>query len=212
MPQGKSHRHGPLLGEIFFHLNARMPSRRDIEADGLLIVNHHTVGAYVEPTLFRISGNRQMPGADVASAVADVVARRREAQNVDILLFPDILHERSFFNLSRRNRLHVFDLLAHGGNQIHGRHVRRHTAGKRDPLDRIELSSHDPQSLGKALDGIEKYAGSDLRLLAGHLDNRADLKIPIRAFHGFEFAQLVDLLHPLPQILVSHHASYRYNV
>ena len=71
---------------------------RDIETDGVLVVNHHPRRAQISPAFFRIVGNIDAAGADVPSAIQLEPARRRESQKIDVFAAANILQHGPVMN------------------------------------------------------------------------------------------------------------------
>src|SRR5439155_13160754 len=85
------HRHWLAARLVFVaHLPAVLAGR-DVKAGGPGVVDHHPVGAAIDPALVRVAGDVEAAGADVAAAVAGVPDRRRKAGDVDLVASHDVL-------------------------------------------------------------------------------------------------------------------------
>src|SRR5262249_49994188 len=80
---GDRHRRAARL-VLVAHLAAVLAGR-DVEARGLGVVDHHAIGAAVDPALVGIAGDVEAAGADVAAAVVRVPFGRREGGDVDVV-------------------------------------------------------------------------------------------------------------------------------
>src|SRR5439155_556944 len=59
-------------------------ARRDVEAELVLVVDHHAIAAEVDPAVVRIAGDVEAAGADVAAPVVLVPLRRGGDRHVDV--------------------------------------------------------------------------------------------------------------------------------
>ena len=148
-----------------------------------------------------------MPRADVAAAIPDVVARRREAENVHIFFLPDVFHERAVLYFTRRDRFHLLDPLPPRPHKFHDGEVQRHPRRQRDSLDGIQQTHGKAMAFGIALDGIEDDTRRRFRLFARHFGDGADLQVPIRAFDGSQLSKAFHLAEPLSKTQITHFAS-----
>ena len=112
--------------ERFVAMNAAVASRRDIETDGVLVMNHHPRRAQVGPAFFRIVGNIDAAGADIPAAVELEPARRRERQNIYIFAALNIFQHRPVAHHPRRNMLQVLRPATPFGDEFHGAQILRH--------------------------------------------------------------------------------------
>ena len=94
MAEGDRHGKRFSLLMIFFLVNAPMFSRRHVECPAIRAVNHDPIGADVDPTFFRIAGDHQIVGADIASTVEFMPARHRELEHVDVFALLHVLKKR----------------------------------------------------------------------------------------------------------------------
>ncbi len=78
MADGNRHFERLAARERLVAMNAAMAARRDVKADGILVVDHHPRRAEIGPALFGIVGNIDAAGADIPPAVKFEPARRRE--------------------------------------------------------------------------------------------------------------------------------------
>ena len=181
-----------------------MFARRHIQAESLAVMDHDPISSDIDPSLFAISGDRNVPRADISASVPNVVARYWKTQYVDVFLLPHILQQRPCFDLLRWDWLEFFDPLTPEANKLHGGKIDRHTGSKSQSLDRIEKTQSQAVSFGVSLDGIEEDTGRCFRFLAGHVCNGPDLQVPIGPFNAPELAQIFYLFKPLPEIPVTH--------
>src|SRR5688500_7331351 len=86
--------------EIFLPMDAAMLTRRDIERHCVFALEHDTIGAGIDPTLFWILGDDQIIGSDIATAIKFVPARDRKSFEIDVFL-DAIFEYRRVFNILR---------------------------------------------------------------------------------------------------------------
>src|SRR5262249_5146068 len=79
------HRHALAARLVFVAHLPPVLAGRDVEARRLGIVDHHPIGAAVDPALIGIAGDVEAAGTDVAAAVVGVPFRRRESRDVDVI-------------------------------------------------------------------------------------------------------------------------------
>ena len=158
------------------HLPALLAGR-DVEAAGFLVVDHHAVGAAIDPALVGIADDGVAAGADVAAAVLGVPLRRREFGDVDRVAGDDVLHHRAAVDVFRRDALHVGGVVgAEAVAQLDLGHVGR------------EAERH---VLAPAVEEIDQHAAARQRVrhvlehearrvvgVVGHLGHHADVLLP----------------------------------
>src|SRR6516165_2362949 len=116
---------------IFVAHLAAVFARRNVEAQRLLIVDHHPVGATIDPASVRITRDVITSSANVASAVGMMPLRRRESGDIDVLAGHGVLHDWAVVDVSGRNTLHLGGIIgAESFAQLHlgqiGRKAERH--------------------------------------------------------------------------------------
>ena len=124
-------RHALSARLIFVAHLAAVFARRNVEAQRLLIVDHHPVGAAIDPAGVRITRDVITSSANVASAVGMMPLRRRESGDVNVLTGHHVLHDWPVIDVSRRNTLHLGGVMdAESFAQLHlgqiGRKAERH--------------------------------------------------------------------------------------
>ena len=65
------------------------------EGQGPLVLNHHPVGAHIDPSFLRIPGHHGVSRSDVSPAIAFKPLGRGELVEVNFVPFHDVLKERS---------------------------------------------------------------------------------------------------------------------
>src|SRR5262249_55993978 len=78
----------------------------DGEGGGLGVVDHHAIGAAVDPALVGIAGDVEAAGANVAAAVGRVPFRRGEGGDVDVVSGHDVLENRTVVDVFGRDARH----------------------------------------------------------------------------------------------------------
>ncbi len=66
------------MSKYFLPMQAAMFARRDVKRHRVFSLEHDTISSGIDPTLFRILGDHQIVGADVAAAVQLMPARELE--------------------------------------------------------------------------------------------------------------------------------------
>ena len=182
------------------HLAAVL-ARRDVEARGLGVVDHHAIGAAVDPALVGIAGDVEAAGADVAAAVGRVPFGRGEGGDVDVVSGHDVLENRTVsdvFGRDARHRAHEIgaepfaqlDLAEIGGEPE--RHVLALAA---EEVDQHPAAFDRPRNL------VEHEAGR--AVVVNHAGDHADILLPGEPAHVLDLAELARLLEPLTQIVVA---------
>src|SRR5213594_1206844 len=119
----------PPRPRIFLSLDASMFSRRDIETDRILVVNHHPVGPPVDPALVRIARNIDAARAYVAPTIILMPFRGWKFEQVDISISVHVLEKRALLNDFGRDRFDLFIPLSPRANEVHlgvaGRNIQR---------------------------------------------------------------------------------------
>src|SRR5262245_2176154 len=94
---------------VALHDDPTMMARRDENACGFLVVNHHPVGAKINPVAVTLAHDRHRTGADIAPAVIVVPQRSGKLEQVYSLSFIDVLKDRAILD---RHRWKLIELIA----------------------------------------------------------------------------------------------------
>ncbi len=173
---------------------------RDVEADGVLVVDHHAIAAEVHPPVVGILGDIERAGADVAAAVELVPLRGGELEYVDLGTAHDILKDGTVLHDLRhdvRNALarpllpRLHELV---GSAVDGQ-AERHG----DSPERPEPIRQDAKTLFVTDDLVEDR-GLRGSCAAEDLGRHPDVLFGVRAGDGLKLANLVDLLEPFADI------------
>src|SRR3989338_7158109 len=100
-------------------------------------MDHDPIRSEIDPTLFGISGDRNVPRAYVSASVTNVVPRCWKTQYVDVLLLPHIFQQWAVLDFLRWDRLQTFNPLPPDAHEFHSRKIYRHPRSKSNSLDRI---------------------------------------------------------------------------
>ena len=131
-------RHGdfarPSRVNILLPLNPTVLAWRDVEPDGVLVMNHDTVGPPVDPALVRVAGDVDAPSSDIASPIMLMPLWGRELKQVDILFFVDILKKGTILYDFWRDRLDLLVSFSPGADEVHFGLACRKVEGQRKPF------------------------------------------------------------------------------
>ena len=111
-----------------------MFSRRNVETNGVLIMNYNSVGSPVDPSLIGITGDIDASRPNVATAIMFMPLRGRKLKEIDVLFFIDILKKGAFLDHLRRYRFDLLIFLSPGTDEIHLCFARRKIQGKSQSL------------------------------------------------------------------------------
>src|SRR6476646_5924785 len=182
------------------HLAAVLAGR-DVEACGLGVVDHHAIGAAVDPALVGIAGDVEAAGPDVAPAIGGVPFRRGKACDVDVVAGHDILEDRTIvdiFGRDARHRSHEAGAEAFAELELGevGGKAERHVLA----LAAEEVDQH-AASIDRVRHLVEDEAGCAVVVHrdAGH---HADVLLPVEPADILDLAQPARLVEPLPQIVI----------
>src|SRR5207247_366624 len=103
---GTQHHHDRALlapVEPLLPMDAAVLARGDVVADLLLIVNHDSVGAAVDPAVIRVTGDVEAARAQIATAVSRMPFRSWEFEQVYVVPGHDVFHDRAVLHDLRRN-------------------------------------------------------------------------------------------------------------
>ena len=75
----------------------------DMDSYRLLVLNHHPIGADIDPTLVRITGDDHVSGPQVTAPIVLVPLGSGELKKIDILSFHDVFEHRTRLHLYRAN-------------------------------------------------------------------------------------------------------------
>ena len=179
-----------------------MLARRDVEARGLGVVDHHAIGAAVDPALIGIAGDVEAAGADVAAAVGRVPFGRGEGGDVDVVSGHDVFENRAVIDVFGRDAPHRPDEIgAEPLAQIDlaeiGRKAERHVLA----LAAEEIDQH-PAAFDRPRHLLEHEAGRAV-VVRRRARDHADVLLPGEAAQLLDLAELARLFEPLTQIVVA---------
>jgi len=130
-------------------------ARRNVERDGILSLEHHTISAGVDPAFLGILGNHQVVGADVATAVELMPARHRETFQVDTF-FNAILEDRRVFDVYGVHRLKVSNFLPPRLDEFGNAECRIGAHRQRQSLDAVDLTAKHAGILARVGNVLEQ--------------------------------------------------------
>src|SRR6476646_3125646 len=203
---GNRYLEGFASGKCLVPMNSPMPSRRDIEADGVLVMNHHTRTAEIGPAFFGIMCDVYASRADVPAAVQFKPPRRRESQNIHISSALNVFQHRSIAYHARGEMLQLLRPTAPFRNKFHGAQILRHAEAQTEPLGRSQRIDQNAITLRITFHGVEQHR----RRAAPFVDDvrdTADFQIPIGPLDGANFAEPIGLLEPTSQTVWLFHDS-----
>ncbi len=181
-------------------------ARRDVEADLFLVLDHHAVGAGVDPFLVGVLGDVVGAGADVAAAVFLVPLRRRELVHVDVVARQNVLQHRAVLDDLVLDRLLGLGDVGQAFGQFQLVHVGREADGQALALAAEEVGQHAVAVLA-AGDLVEQGAGRRVGMVQ-QFGHHADLTLPAQAVQVAHLAQLIGLLDKFAEITVSEGVLY----
>ena len=178
-----------------------MLAGRDVEARGLGVVDHHAIGAAVDPALVGIAGDVEAAGADVAAAVGGVPFRRGKAGDVDVVAGHDVLEDRTVvdvFGRDARHRSHEAGAEAFAELELAevGGKAERHV---------LALAAEEVDQHAAAIDRVRHLVEDEAgRAVVVHRDagHHADVLLPVEPADILDLAEPARLLEPLPQIVI----------
>jgi hypothetical protein len=164
-------------------------------------MDHHAIGAAVDPALVGIAGDVEAAGADVAAAVGRVPFGRGEGGDVDVVSGHDVLENRTVSNVFGRDARHrAHEIGAEPFAQLDlaeiGGEPERHVLA----LAAEEIDQH-PAAFDRARYCVEHEAGRTV--VVDHARDHADILLPGEPAHVLDLAELARLLEPLTQIVVA---------
>ena len=182
------------------HLPALLAGR-DVEAAGIRVVDHHAVGAAIDPAVVGIADDGVAAGADIAAAVLGVPLRRREFGDVDLVAGHDVLHHRTALDVCRRDALHVGGVVdAEAFAQLDlghvGREAERHVLAL--AVEEVEQHAAARQRAGHVLEHEARRVVGVRR----HLGHHADVLLPGQPFDVLHLAELLGFLEPVAQVVI----------
>ncbi len=194
-------RHRLLARLVLVALDAAVLAWRDVEADGLLVVDHYAVGAAVDPALVRIAGDVEAAGADIATPVGVVPFRCWKDRDVDCIARDRVLENWSVVHVARRNALQVGHVVrAEGLAQLELGEVARKSERHALALPAEEVHKN-LAALERAGHIAEEDAGRVL-VVQNDLGCHADILLPRQAIRLADLAELARLLDPLTQVAI----------
>ena len=111
-----------------------MVARGNKNARGLLVMNHHPVGAEIDPVAVAFAHDRHRAGSDVAPAIIVVPQRRGELEQVDPLPFIDVLKDRPVLDHHGWKLVELIAPAAHfvlyAADQVQAFNTERHPQGQ----------------------------------------------------------------------------------
>jgi hypothetical protein len=190
--------------EVLLHDEAALLAGRHPQPGRLLVVHHDAIGGGVDPARVRIAHDDHVVGADIAPAVELVDERRRELQQVHVVVAIDIRQDRAVCDLDRRDQLEfLLHMGAHAMDQVHL--VRRLGQAQHhgEPSVRIGRARQHAEARGVAGDIVEQQRRRATRIARRHgLRHRADLQVPVGALDALQLAHLLELFQQLAQALI----------
>ena len=87
--------------EIFLPHDAPLFAGRDVEREGVAIVDHDTIAAQIHPSFIDISTDHNVSGTEITAAIFFVPLRRRQREKIDIVPFDYIFENRTAGNHRR---------------------------------------------------------------------------------------------------------------
>src|SRR5262245_6987825 len=183
-------------GKILLAHDAALLAGRDVEAERIFIVNHHSVGSEIDPALIGVARDVNRARADVTPAVKLVPLRRRKLPHVDVFAFGDILCHGAGLDDFRLDVFDVIDAAFERVNEIEPAVADLHMQRRGDAVDRVHAVRENTIALRVALDVVEEQRLALLAAMVAQLGNRADLDIPVGAVDGFQFSYLLNGCYP----------------
>src|SRR5262249_14841396 len=186
---------------VFVAHLAAVLARRDVEPGGLGVMDHHALGAAIDPPLIGIGGDVEAAGADVAAAVGRVPFGRGEDRDVNVVPPHHVLENRTVVDVFGRDARHrpeeigakpfaELDLA-----QIGGKAERHVLALAAEEVDQHAAAFDRPRHFGKHETRRAVVVRRDAR-------DHADVIFPGEPVHVLDFAELARLLEPLPQVVI----------
>jgi hypothetical protein len=182
-----------------------MLAGRDVEAKPLGIMDHHAIGAGIDPAILGIACDIEAAGADIAPALVAVVPDRGwETGHVHRVAFDHVLHDGAGFDHLVRQRF-VGDLLKVGKERLRqfdfievGRQAERHVL----PAAAEEIGQ-DAEPLRVARNIVEQCDGRFIIVLQ-QFGRHADVFLPGVSIGAHQLAELVGFGDPFAQIIIAH--------
>ena len=195
-------RHRLIARAVFVaHLPAVLAGR-DVEARGLGVVDHHPVGAAIDPALVRFADDVEAAGADIAAAVRLMPLRCRKFGHVHVIAFEHVLEDRTLVDVFRLNapqRSH--ELGAETFAQLDlgqlGREAERHV---------LALAAKKIDQHAAAFDGaghLVEHETGGVVVLQRHGRDHADVLLPRQAADLLDLAEPARRVEPLAQIVIA---------
>ena len=198
-------RAGLLALEVRVAELAAVLAGRDVHADAFAVVDHHPVGAEVDPVRVGVLQDVDDAGAQVAAAVQRVPLRGGEFQDVHGVAAQHVLHHRTVAHDPRRERPALLGELEETVHERAPFDVDRQAERQGEALAGRVRVREDPESGRIAGDVVEQHGGGVIGVME-HLGDASDVLFPGRAAHIAELAQVADALDPVAQIAVFHEA------
>ena len=195
------HRTGLALLEIFLADDPAVLAGRHPQAQRLLVMDHHPVGADIDPIGIRVLHDHQIAGADEAPAVELMEERHRELVDIHVLVAIDVLQHGAGLDGAGRDRLEILHAVAIGADDVEGGVGLGQAEGDGEALGRIGHARKDAEALLIARNVVEQQAGRVLgRIVIDHLGDGADLEVPVGAVDVLDLAGALDAFEPVPQV------------
>ena len=83
-------------------MDAPVFARNHIEPDMIAVMDHHPVGADIDPIRVEVPRHDRAAGTDIAPAIQLVPERRRKRQDVDVSALLNVFENRSVFDADGR--------------------------------------------------------------------------------------------------------------
>ncbi len=190
---------------VFVAVDAPVLAGRDVEPDALAVVDHHAVGAAVDPAGVGVAGDDEAAGADVAPAVVRVPQGRRELRHVDRVALDRVLEHRPVGDDLMRDRLQVLGVRVIAARQLGLGEMLRET--QRQVFARAGEPVDQQAEAGRtAFDVVEQHRRRAL-VVAHHLDHLAHVGMPVGTLHDLQIAHGLHRGEPVAQVVVLQGAS-----
>ena len=187
-------------------MDAALLAVGDVGGAGIAALHLDAIGADIDAAGIGIAGDDAASRADIAPAVVLVMDRHREFQHVDFIVAHDVLGDRAAIDHRWRDALEaLFDLLAEMVEHFLAvvRQGRLHAEHQRQSIRRAEHAVEALIALGIVGDVVEQQHRRLLDLLAiEHFGDRAELAIPMRAWHMCQLALGFNGFDELAQIVL----------
>ena len=104
--------------EIFLPHDPPLFAGRDIEREGVAIMDHDPIAAQVDPAFIDVPADHDVSRTEITAAVILVPLRRRQREKIDIVPFHDVFENRSAGNGLRGIRPRIMQSLFPCGDEL----------------------------------------------------------------------------------------------